>query len=93
MAKKSSIKNTNYSRAVFEYTRINNISEIILSNSSEVIKTYKLTNFFIKYSYRRFLDKIYSIYENGWKNKDIKKCHFSEITKYLKREIPLIFAF
>ena len=29
-----SIKNTNYSRAVFEYTRINNISEIILSNNS-----------------------------------------------------------
>ena len=78
-----SIQNTNYSRAVFEYTKINNISEIILNNNSDLIKTYKLTNFFIKYAYKRFLNKIYNIYQNGWKNRDIYKCHFSEITKYL----------
>ena len=39
-----SIKNTSYSRAVFEYTRINNISEIVLSNNSELIKNFKSHN-------------------------------------------------
>jgi len=79
-----SIKNTNYSRAVFEYTRINNISEILLSNKTNISKTFKLTNFLIKYSYKRLEKKFYNIYKYGWKNKDVNKCHFSEITKYLK---------
>ena len=79
-----SIKNTSYSRAVFEYTRINNISEIVLSNNSKLIKNFKLTNFFIKYAYKRFVKKIKIINEYGWKNRNIYKCNFLEITNYLQ---------
>ena len=79
-----SVRNTNYSRAVFEYTRINNISEIVLSNNSELVKTYKLTNFFIKYSYKRFINKINLINKYGWKRRNFNKCNFLEITNYLR---------
>ena len=78
-----SVVNTNYSRAVFEYTKINNISEIVLSNNSKLIKNYKLTNFFIKYSYKRLLNKIKIINKYGWSNRDSYKCNFPDIIKYL----------
>jgi len=80
-----SVKNENHSRAVFEYTMINNISEIVLLNHSKFFRTYHLTNFFIKYGYFRGINKIKTINEYGWKNRNIKKCHFSQITKYLNK--------
>ena len=80
-----SVINKNYSRSVFEYTRINNISEIILLNNSKLLRTYHLTNFFIKYSYYRALNKFIGIKKYGWKNRNIRKCHFSQITNYLNK--------
>ena len=80
-----SVKNENYSRAVFEYTKINNISEIVLLNHSKFFRTYHLTNFFIKYGYFRGINKIKTINKYGWKNRNIRKCRFSQITKYLNK--------
>ena len=78
------VRNTNYSRAVFEYTKINEISEIFLSENSKLLQNYKLTNFFIEYGYKRFLNKINNIKIYGWENREIYKCHFSEVIKYLR---------
>ena len=41
--------------------------------------------FFIKYGYFRALNKIKTVKEFGWKNRNIRKCHFSQITKYLNK--------
>ena len=77
------IKNKNYSRAVFGFTKINNISEIALLNNSQFKRTFKLTNFFIKYGFLRAINKYKSIKKFGWKNRDTFKCRFPEIRKYL----------
>ena len=77
------VKNKNYSRAVFGLTKLNNISEIVLLNNSQLKRTFKLTNFFIKYGFLRAINKFKSIKKFGWKNRDIYKCQFREIRKYL----------
>ena len=77
------VKNKNYSRAVFSLTKLNYISEIVLLNNSQLKRTFKLTNFFIKYGFLRAINKFKSIKKFGWKNRDIFKCHFPEIRKYL----------
>ena len=77
------VKNKNYSRAVFSLTKLNYISEIVLLNNSQLKRTFKLTNFFIKYGFLRAINKFKSIKKFGWKNRDIFKCQFREIRKYL----------
>ena len=77
------IKNKNYSRATYGYTKVNNVSEIVLLNNSQLKRTFKLTNFFIKHGFVRVINKFKSIKKFGWKNRDIFKCHFPEIRKYL----------
>ena len=78
------VKNESYSRATYDYTKIYNISEIVLSNKSELIKTFKLANFFIRYEIiLRPIEKFKTIKKFGWKNRDISKCSFSVIRKYL----------
>ena len=77
------VKNKNYSRAIFSLTKLNYISEIVLLNNSQLKRTFKLTNFFIKYGFLRAINKFKSIKKFGWKNRDIFKCHFPEIRKYL----------
>jgi len=78
-----SIKKESFSRSTYDYTKIFYISEIILSNESSLKKNYKLTNFYIKYEFYRLINKIKSIKNNGWKNRDLTKCKFREIRKYL----------
>ena len=77
------VKNKNYSRAIFSLTKLNYISEIVLLNNSQLKRTFKLTNFFIKYGFLRAINKFKSIKKFGWKNRDIFKCQFREIRKYL----------
>ena len=77
------VENEKFSRATYDYTKLYNISEIKLSNNSQIKKNIKLTNFFIKYSFFRFIEKTKSIKKHGWKNKEISKCRFNEIQKYL----------
>ena len=59
------VKNKNYSRALFSMTKINFISEIILLNNSQLERTSKLTNFFIKYGFIRAINKFIAIKKFG----------------------------
>ena len=77
------VKKENYSRATYDYTKIFYISEIALLDDSSLIRTFKFTNFFIKYGFLRFIDKSKSIRKNGWKNVDDSKCRVRKILKYL----------
>ncbi len=77
------VKSESFTRATYDYTRINNISRIILSNDSKFIQTIKLANFFIIYQPKRLINKIISIKKYGWKNRNISKCLFDQIQKYL----------
>ena len=78
-----SIKKESFSRSTYDYTKIFYISEIVLSNDSALRKNYKLTNFYIKYEFYRLINKIKSIKNNGWENRNLTKCKFREIRKYL----------
>ena len=77
------VKKENYSRATYDYTKIFYISEITLLDDSTLIRTFKFTNFFIKYGFLRFIDKSKSIKKNGWKNVNDSKCRVPIILKYL----------
>ena len=77
------VKKENYSRATYDYTKIFYISEIALLDDSSLIRTFKFTNFFIKYGFLRFIDKSKSIRKNGWKNVVDSKCRVRKILKYL----------
>ena len=77
------IKKESYSRATYDYTKIFYISEIILLYDSTFLRNFILTNFFIKYEFLRFVNKVKSIKKNGWQNRDVSKCRFNEIRKYL----------
>ena len=77
------IKNEAYTRAGYDYTKIYNISEIALLYNSKIKRTFKLTNFFIKYKFLRFISKTKSIKKYGWQNKNISKCWVDETLKYL----------
>ena len=77
------VKKENHSRAANDYTKIINISDIILHNQSKLKRTFKLTNFFISYGFFRAIEKFKSIKEYGWKNRDISKCRFNQIMKYM----------
>ena len=88
------IKNETYSRAAFDYTKIYNISEIVLSDRSKLNKTFKVTNFYIKYVFLRAFQKYKSIKKYGWKDRDISKCRLRDIHKYLiKRDDKAISFF
>ena len=77
------IKKETYSRATYDYTKIFYISEIILLYDSTFLRNFILTNFFIKYEFLRFVNKVKFIKKNGWQNRDASKCRFNEIRKYL----------
>ena len=77
------IKNEAYSRAVYDYTKIYKMSEIILSNESKFIKNFKFVNFDIKYFFLRNYQRYKSSKKYGWKNRNISKCRFRDIKKYL----------
>lgn len=77
------VKKENYSRAVYEHTKIFNISEITLLHETTLTRTLKLTNFFIKYGFLRLIEKTKFITKEGWKNRNKQKCAFPEIRKYL----------
>jgi|TARA_Y100000294_G_scaffold163323_1_gene169052 hypothetical protein len=77
------VKNETYSRAIFDYTKIYNISESVLSDNSQLIKTFKVANFYIKYMFLRALQKYKTIEKYGWKDRDISKCWLRDIIKYL----------
>ena len=78
------IKNETYTRAAYDYTKVYNISEIaLLYSNSKLKRTFKLTNFLIKYKFLRFIEKLKSIKKYGWKNKNISKCYVEETLKYL----------
>ena len=77
------IKKESYSRATYDYTKTFYISEIILLYDSTFLRNLILTNFFIKYEFLRFVNKVKSIKKNGWQNRDTSKCRFNEIRKYL----------
>ena len=75
------IKNEAYTRAAYDFTKIYNISEIALLYDSKLIRTFKLTNFFIKYSILRLIEKSKSIKKYGWQDKNISKCWVEETLK------------
>ena len=77
------VKNENYSNAVFDYTKVYNISEILLLNNSKIRRSYKLVNFYFKYGFLIIAKKLKSIKKYGWKKRNIYKCKFAEIKKYL----------
>ena len=65
------IKNEAFTRAAYDYTKIYNISEIALLYNSKLKRTFKLTNFFIKYSFLRLIEKAKSIRKYGWQDRDV----------------------
>ena len=65
------------------YTKIYNISESVLSDNSQLIKTFEVANFYIKYMFLRGFQKYKSIKKYGWKDRDISKCRLRDIHKYL----------
>ena len=77
------VKKENYSRAVYDYGKIFFISEVMLLYDSTLIRSFKLTNFFIKYEFLRLIEKSKSIKKFGWKKRDVSKCHIPDILKYL----------
>ena len=77
------VKNERYSRATYDYTKIYNISEIVLLNKSQLKRNFKFTNFFIGYGPQRLIKKIKSIKKYGWKNKEKSKCRLSVILEYI----------
>ena len=77
------VKNENYSNAVFDYTKVYNISEILLLNNSKIRRSYKLVNFYFKYGFLIIAKKLKSIKKYGWEKRNIYKCKFAEIKKYL----------
>jgi len=77
------VKNERYSRATYDYTKIYNISEIVLLNKSQLKRNLKFTNFFIGYGPQRLIKKIKSIKKYGWKNKEKSKCRLSVILEYI----------
>ena len=77
------VKNEAYTRAAYDYTKVYNISEIALLYDTKIKRTFKLTNFFIKYSVLRFIQKVKSIKKHGWKNKNVSKCWVDETLRYL----------
>ena len=77
------IKNEAFTRAAYDYTKIYNISEIALLYNSKLKRTFKLTNFFIKYSFLRLIEKTKSIRKYGWQDRDVSKCYVHETLKYL----------
>ena len=77
------VKNEAYTRAGYDYTKLYNISEIALLYNSKLKRTFKLTNFFIKYSFLRLIEKLKSINKYGWQDKNISKCWVDETLKYL----------
>jgi hypothetical protein len=65
------VKNENYSNAVFDYTKVYNISEILLLNNSKIRRSYKLVNFYFKYGFLIIAKKLKSIKKYGWKKRNI----------------------
>ena len=77
------VKNEHYSAALFDYTTAYNISEIVLLNNSKLKRNFKLTNFFIKYKFLVAIKKFKYIKKFGYKNRNIYRCAFDQIYKYL----------
>ena len=77
------VKNEEYSRAIYDYSIIYPMSEIILSNNNKIVKKIKLTNSFIKYKIFRLIKKIQNLKKLGLKNVNNERCHFDQIMKYL----------
>jgi len=78
-----SIKNENYTRAAYDYTKVYRFSEIVLSSKSKIIKNFEMSNFHIKYFFLRAFKKYKSIKTYGWKNRNVSKCRYRDIAKYL----------
>ena len=77
------VKKEEYSRAIYDYSIVYPMSEIILSNNNKIVKKIKLTNSFIKYKIFRLIKKIQSLKKLGLKNVNNERCHFDQIMKYL----------
>ena len=77
------IKNENNTIASFDYTAVYNISKIKLLNQSQLKRNFKLTNFFFKYRIAAGIKKLKYIIKFGYKNRNVYKCRFDQIQKYL----------
>ena len=77
------VRNEHYSSALFDYTAVYNISEIMLLNNSKLKRAFKLTNFFIKYRFLVAIKKLKFLKESGYKNRNVYRCRFDQIQKYL----------
>ena len=77
-----------YSRNVFNYTKIHEESNILISHNSNLKKSIQLLNFNLSYSFlkqkNKIVKKIYKIKKYGFKNRKLKNdCNYSDIEKYL----------
>ena len=82
-----------YSRhTVFDYTKVHHESDILISDSSNILKAIKLMNFNLKFKILKrkniIVEKIERILTGGWKNRKLQKCHWGDIQRPLIENNP-----
>ena len=75
------VKSEKFNKAVFDYTKIYQYSE--LNFSGKLITVLKYPAIKSEYFIKRNIFQVKQIYQNGFKNKNFKKCSFREIEKVL----------
>mgnify|MGYP001242511240 CR=1 FL=1 len=77
------VKKESFASSVYDYTKIYFLSKLEFSNKIKFYKSILLLNFNIKYQAIRAIFRFKEILKVGWKNRDVSKCRFKEIQKYL----------
>ena len=77
------VKKESFASSVYDYTKIYFVSKLEFSNKTKFYKSILLLNFNIKYQAIRAIFRFKEIFKVGWKNRDVSKCRFKEIQKYL----------
>jgi len=77
------VKKESFASSVYDYTKIYFLSKLEFSNKTKFYKSILLLNFNIKYQAIRAIFRFKEILKVGWKNRDVSKCRFKEIQKYL----------
>tara|TARA_Y100000590_G_scaffold50663_1_gene53384 strand:- start:40 stop:1194 length:1155 start_codon:yes stop_codon:yes gene_type:complete len=82
------VKKETFASSVYDYTKIYFLSKLELSDRSKFYKSILLLNFNIKYQVIRGIYRFKEVIRVGWENRDISKCRFKEIQKYLISSSP-----
>jgi len=70
-------------RNLFNYTTNYKLSKISLSDQSKVIKSFKLTNFKLKYGFKKIATRSYTKFIFLFTKEKMTKCYWDDIEQYL----------